>query len=119
MNDNLELAAILVNKMNPLVLGEYDSAMKIAEEYQKELLLLRMFKKEDEVQKLVEKFSKGFTHHSRVIDAEAAQELFGRKRIKFWKEDKKEWKLLWEIYTNNRTILNLIDIINQVDGNIN
>ena len=61
----LELATILASRINPLTLGQYQSTLKIAQEYQKELLLLRMFRSKAQVNKMVKKFATGYTHHSR------------------------------------------------------
>ena len=40
----LELATILASRINPLVLGQYESSIDIAKEYQRELLMTRMLK---------------------------------------------------------------------------
>jgi len=107
----LELATILSSRLNPLVLGQYESTLKIAQEYQEELLHLRMFKKEDDVKKIVEKFATGYTHHSRVINCKEAKEIFGEDKVEVMKSDSPEWQLVWQVSKNNRTIADLFGVL--------
>jgi hypothetical protein len=112
---SLELATILASRINPLVMGQYESTIDIAKEYQKELLLLRMFKSEKEVEKIVKKFSTGYTHHSRVIDCNEAKNIFGDDKIEILGSNSKEWNLIWEFYINNRNIGDLLGVLKYVD----
>lgn len=114
----LELAAILASRLNPLVLGQYDSSLDIAKKYQKELLLLRMFKSPVKVNKIVNKFAEGFTHHSRVIGCEEAKKIFG-DNLEVWESNKEEWKCLWRFYETNRNIKDLIGVIKLIDKHNN
>jgi len=111
----LELATILVSRINPLVMGQYESTIDIAKEYQKELLLMRMFKSKKEVEKIVKRFSIGYTHHSRVIDCNEAKNIFGDDKIEILDSNSKEWNLIWEFYINNRNIGDLLGVLKYVD----
>lgn len=91
--NGLELAAILANRINPLVLGEYESTLNIAQEYQKDLLLLRMFSSEEEVAEIIQRFATGYTHHSRVIDCREAKEIFG-DNLEVMDSAREEWQLI-------------------------
>ena len=111
----LELATILASRINPLVMGQYESTIDIAKEYQKELLLMRMFKSKKEVEKIVKRFSIGYTHHSRVIDCNEAKNIFGDDKIEILDSNSKEWNLIWEFYINNRNIGDLLGVLKYVD----
>jgi ClpP class serine protease len=108
---DLKLATIIASRMNPLVLGEYESTLKIAKEYQKELLFLRMFKKtkpnEKIVNSIVKKFAEGYTHHARIIDYEEAE--VRKLNIEFW--DEKKWPLIWELYMSHTQIIYLVKVM--------
>ena len=113
--EGLELATILASRLNPLLLGQYESTLHIAKEYQKELLLLRMFRsQENQVAKIVEHFATGYTHHSRVIGCEEAQEFFGSNLL-IWKSSSPEWQLLWQYYEVTRNMKDLIGIARLLD----
>lgn len=114
---SLELAAVLANKINPLVLGEYNGAIEISKEYQKELLLLRMFKKKSEVDKIIKKFATGYTHHSRVIGCSEAMDIFGEENIEIMESTSQEWQLIWKFYVNNRSIADLMGVLNVLKNN--
>jgi hypothetical protein len=116
--NGLKLATILSNRLNPLILGQYDSTLEITKEYQKELLLLRMFNSKVDVDKIVEKFAKGYTHHSRVIGCDEAKNIFG-DNLEIWSKDKQEWKIIWSLYEVNRNIRDLISVIKLVDKHNN
>lgn len=111
----LELATILASRINPLVMGQYQSTIDIAKEYQKELLQLRMVKSKEQVEEIVERFSTGYTHHSRVIDCSEARKIFGDDKIEILASDSKEWNLIWEFYINNRNISDLIGLLEYID----
>jgi len=112
----LELATILASRLNPLILGQYESTIDIAKEYQKELLLLRMFSSKRKVNAIVDRFAKGYTHHSRVIGCNEAKEIFGgNDNIEIMSSDSDEWKLIWEFYLNNRNIADLLGVLKLVD----
>lgn len=108
----IELAAVLINKINPLILGEYNSAIEISKEYQKELLLLRMFKDEKKVDKIKELFATGYTHHSRVIGCNEAKKIFGASNLTIMDSTNRAWNLVWEFYSNNRSIADLTGVLN-------
>lgn len=110
----LELATILASRLNPLVLGQYESTINIAKEYQRELLLLRMFSSKKEVDKIVERFTTGYTHHSRVIGCQEAKEIFG-DGLEIVPHNSEEWRLIWEFYLNNSNIIDLIGTLRIVD----
>lgn len=114
-NQGLELATILASRINPLVLGQYESTINIAKEYQKELLLLRMFNSSEEVDKIVERFATGYTHHSRIINYKEAQDIFGKGKVEFLEPNSKEWALIWEFYINNRNISDLLGVLKYLD----
>jgi len=109
----LELATILASRINPLVLGQYESSIDIAKEYQRELLQLRMFKgsKKADVDKIVDRFATGYTHHSRVISCKEAGDIFGDTNVEILTSDSKEWNLIWEFYLNNRNIADLLGVL--------
>lgn len=113
----LELATILASRINPLVLGQYESSIDIAKEYQRELLQMRMFKggKIDEVNKIVDRFATGYTHHSRVIDAKEARDIFGDANVEILASNSQEWNLVWEFYLNNRNIADLLGVLKNID----
>lgn len=115
----LELAAILATRINPLVLGQYESTINIAKEYQKELLLMRMFKShkeaEERVEAIVKRFSTGYTHHTRIIDYKEAQDIFGKDKIEFLSPHSKEWSLIWRFYTNYRTASDLLGLLKYLE----
>jgi hypothetical protein len=113
----LELATILISRMNPLVLGQYQSTLDIAKGYQKELLLLRMFKSKKEVDKIVRKFATGYTHHSRIIDCREAQRIFGAANLEVWPSNSPLWQLVWqyyEVYRNTRDLIGILQIMNKM-----
>ena len=116
---SLEFAAVLSSKINPLVLGEYNSAMEISKEYQTELLLLRMFKGKNtaDVDKIVKKFSVGYTHHSRVIGCNEAKEIFGENNIEIMGINDPNWQLIWQFYETNRNISDLVGVLNLLKNN--
>ncbi|MGC9602254.1 MAG: ATP-dependent Clp protease proteolytic subunit [Minisyncoccia bacterium] len=107
----LELATILVSRMNPLVLGQYQSTLDIAKEYQKELLMLRMYSSKKDVNKIVQKFAVGYTHHSRIIDCREAQQIFGTTNLEVWPSNSPLWQSVWQYYEVNRSIKDLIGIL--------
>ena len=111
----LELATILSSRLNPLVLGQYESTLKIAREYQEELLHLRMFSASEDVTKISAKFAIGYTHHSRVIDCKEAKEIFGEDKVEVMQSDSKEWQAVWQISKNNRTIADLIGVLQLIN----
>ena len=113
----LELATILASRINPLVLGQYESSIDIAKEYQRELLQLRMFKgsKKADVDKIVDRFATGYTHHSRVISCKEAGDIFGDTNVEILTSDSKEWNLIWEFYLNNRNIADLLGVLKNID----
>src|SRR3989344_9541777 len=111
----LELATILASRINPLVLGQYESSIDIAKKYQRELLLMRMFNSEDDVDKIVDRFAIGYTHHSRVINCEEAKEIFGEEKVEILSSDSTEWNLIWEFYLNNRNIADLLGVLKNID----
>jgi len=118
----LELATILSSRLNPLILGQYESTLKIAQEYQEELLHLRMFNHNENVKQIVAKFAIGYTHHSRVITWKEAKEIFGDDKVELMKSDSEEWQLVWKMSKNNRTIADLIGVlqlINKINPQIN
>lgn len=109
--NDLKMATIVASRLEPLILGEYTSTLQIAKEYQKELLFLRMFKKTkanmSKVDKIVEKFAEGYTHHSRIIDYEETKQL-GLK-VKFWGADR--WSPIWNLYMSHTQIIFLIKVM--------
>jgi hypothetical protein len=113
----LELATILASRINPLVLGQYESSIDIAKEYQRELLQMRMFKgnKLEDVNKIVDRFATGYTHHSRVIDAKEAKDIFGDANVEILPSNSREWNLIWEFYLNNRNIADLLSVLKNID----
>lgn len=113
----LELATILASRINPLVLGQYESSIDIAKEYQRELLMMRMLKskKKREVDKIVERFATGYTHHSRVITCVEAKDILGEGNIEILASNSQEWNLLWEFYLNNRNIADLLGVLKNID----
>lgn len=113
----LELATILASRINPLVLGQYESSIDIAKEYQRELLQLRMFRgsKKADVDKIVDRFATGYTHHSRVISCKEAGDIFGDTNVEILTSDSKEWNLIWEFYLNNRNIADLLGVLKNID----
>lgn len=111
----LELATILSSRLNPLILGQYESTLKIAQEYQEELLHLRMFKNEEEVKTIVEKFAIGYTHHSRVINCKEAKKIFGEDKVEMMASDSEEWKTVWQVSKNNRTIADLVGVLQMIN----
>ena len=113
----LELATILASRINPLVLGQYESSIDIAKEYQRELLMMRMLKskKKTEVNKIVERFATGYTHHSRVISCVEAKDILGEENIEILASNSPEWNLLWEFYLNNRNIADLLGVLKNID----
>lgn len=113
----LELATILASRINPLILGQYESSIDIAKEYQRELLMMRMLKskKKDDVDKIVERFATGYTHHSRVITCVEAKDILGEENIEILASNSQEWNLLWEFYLNNRNIADLLGVLKNID----
>jgi len=111
----LELATILSSRLNPLILGQYESTLKIAQEYQEELLHLRMFNKSEDVKKISAKFATGYTHHSRVINCKEAKEIFGDDKVEVMKSDSEEWQAVWQISKNNRTMADLIGVLQLIN----
>ena len=113
----LELATILASRINPLVLGQYESSIDIAKEYQRELLMMRMLKskKKTDVDKIVERFATGYTHHSRVITCVEAKDILGEDNIEILASNSQEWNLLWEFYLNNRNIADLLGVLKNID----
>lgn len=113
----LELATILASRINPLVLGQYESSIDIAKEYQRELLMMRMLKskKKADVDKIVERFATGYTHHSRVITCVEAKDILGEENIEILASNSQEWNLLWEFYLNNRNIADLLGVLKNID----
>lgn len=112
----LELATILTSRINPLVLGQYESTLKIAKEYQEELLHLRMFKSGDKnVDTIITKFATGYTHHSRVINCIEAKEIFGEQNVEILASDGQEWQTIWQISKNNRTISDLVGVLQLIN----
>jgi ClpP class serine protease len=108
---DLKLASVIASRLNPLVLGQYESTLAIAKEYQKELLFLRMFKKDKKNEKIVDsivqKFAEGYTHHSRIIDYEEADIC----KLKIEKWDDKEWRQIWDLYMSHTQIMYLIKVM--------
>lgn len=108
---DLKLATVIASRINPLLLGQYGSTLKIAKEYQKELLFLRMFKKNKTntriVNSLVEAFAQGYTHHSRIIDFEEAIS----KKLNITCLNEEEWKTIWDLYTSHTQIMYLIKVM--------
>jgi len=113
----LELATILASRINPLVLGQYESSIDIAKEYQRELLMTRMLKskKKADVDKIVERFATGYTHHSRVITCVEAKDILGEDNIEILASNSQEWNLIWEFYLNNRNIADLLGVLKNID----
>lgn len=111
----LELATILASRINPLVLGQYQSTLKIAQEYQKDLLLLRMFNSKSQVNNIVKRFAIGYTHHSKVIGCNEAQGIFGTTNLDVWSSSQREWQLIWQWYELNRSMRDLIGFLRAVD----
>ena len=113
----LELATILASRINPLILGQYESSIDIAKEYQRELLMMRMLKskKKADVDKIVERFATGYTHHSRVITCVEAKDILGGENIEILASNSQEWNLLWEFYLNNRNIADLLGVLKNID----
>ena len=113
----LELATILASRINPLVLGQYESSIDIAKEYQRELLMMRMLKskKKTDVDKIVERFATGYTHHSRVITCVEAKDILGEDNIEILASNSQEWNLIWEFYLNNRNIADLLGVLKNID----
>jgi hypothetical protein len=113
----LELATILSSRLNPLILGEYNSALKIAQDYQKELLMLRMFTATDtgKVDAIVRKFAEGYTHHSRVINCKDAKEIFGDDKVDVLQNSDPEWTTLWQFYQNSKTIADLASVLQLIN----
>lgn len=109
----LELATILSSRLNPLVLGQYQSTMDVAQSYQKELLSLRMYKGGDpaKVEEIAKKFATGYTHHSRVINCQEAQEIFGSDKVEIWNMSNPGWTFLWQLCQNNRAIADIVAIL--------
>jgi hypothetical protein len=112
--NGLELATILTSRLNPLVLGQYASSLQIAQEYQKELLLLRMFDDERTVNGIVKKFAEGYTHHSRVIGCEEAKKIFG-DNLEIWTNEDQTWQAVWQFYELNRHMRDLAGILKLVE----
>lgn len=113
----LELATILASRINPLILGQYESSIDIAKEYQRELLMMRMLKskKKADVDKIVERFATGYTHHSRVITCVEAKDILGEDNIEILASNSQEWNLIWEFYLNNRNIADLLGVLKNID----
>jgi len=111
----LELATILSSRLNPLILGQYESTLQIAQEYQEELLHLRMFTKSEDVKKIVAKFATGYTHHSRVINCKEAKEIFGEDKVELMPCNSEEWQTVWQVSKNNRTIADLIGVLQLIN----
>jgi hypothetical protein len=109
----LELATILSSRLNPLVLGQYQSTMDVAQSYQKELLSLRMYKGKDtaRVEEIAKKFATGYTHHSRVINCQEAQEIFGSDKVEIWNMGTPGWTFLWQLCQNNRAVADIVAIL--------
>ena len=109
----LELATILSSRINPLVLGQYESTMSVAQEYQKELLSLRMYTGADKakVDEIAKKFATGYTHHSRVINCRDAQEIFGTDKVEILPGSDPSWKILWQFYSNNKAVADIAGIM--------
>lgn len=111
IKEDLELATVIASRINPLVLGQYESTLKIAKEYQKELLFLRMFEKTDKnnkiVSNIVKKFAEGYTHHGRVIDYEEASGSL--LKIDFCDSD--DWAPIWNLYMSHTQIIYLIKVM--------
>jgi hypothetical protein len=110
---DIKLASIIASRINPLVLGQYESTLKIAQEYQKELLYLRMFKKDKAsdvkvVNSIVGKFAEGYTHHSRIIDYEEAKECCKLKVEVF---NNKDWDIIWRLYLSHTEIMYLVKVM--------
>lgn len=108
---DLKLASVIASRLNPLVLGQYESTLEIAKEYQKELLFLRMYKKgknnEKIVNDIVNKFAEGYTHHSRIIDYEDADCC----KLIIEKLDGADWNIIWELYMSHTQIMYLFKVM--------
>ena len=109
----LELATILISRMNPLILGQYQSTLDIVQKYQKELLMSRMFTSKTDVDKIVKKFAVGYTHHSRIIDCREAKQIFGNN-VDILPSNNPLWQLIWRYYEINRQIKDLVGIIQKI-----
>ncbi len=109
----LELATILSSRLNPLVLGQYESTMSVAQEYQKELLSLRMYKggEKSKIDEIAKKFATGYTHHSRVIGCREAQQLFGESKVEILTNNDQAWKILWQFTQNSKAITDIAGIL--------
>jgi Serine dehydrogenase proteinase len=114
----LQLATILSSRLNPLILGEYHSALKIAKDYQTELLRLRMFKdtEQNTIDAIVEKFAEGYTHHSRVISCRDAKEILGDANVEILKTSDPEWNILWQFYQNHKSIADLFSVLQLINS---
>jgi len=111
VKSDLKMASIIASRINPLVLGQYESTLKIAREYQRELLFLRMFEKnaanKKRVDSLVKKFAEGYTHHSRIIDYEEAKK--SKLKIEIW--DSPDWRLIWDLYMSHTQIVYMVKVV--------
>ncbi len=121
--EGLELATILSSRLNPLVLGQYESTMNVAQEYQKELLKLRMYKADidgnnDKVDEIAVKFATGYTHHSRVITSKEAQTIFGADKVEIMAQNNAQWTTLWKMYQNNKAIADIAGILPIINNRI-
>jgi hypothetical protein len=122
--EGLELATILSSRLNPLVLGQYESTMTVAQEYQKELLKLRMYKpdvagNDAKVETIARKFATGYTHHSRVITCKEAQDIFGADKVEIMPQTHEQWTILWQMYQNNKSIADIAGILPIVNNRVN
>lgn len=117
----LQIASVLASRINPLILGQYESTLEIATKYQKELLELRMFSegkdKDKKINEIVSKFAVGYSHHSRVIDSVEAKNIFG-DNVEIWGSDDEKWKLVWNFYQINKNIGDLISIMKNAEKNV-
>ena len=106
-NNDLKMATIIASRLEPLILGEYQSTLKIAKEYQRELLFLRMFKRNKTnsrlADRIIKKFAEGYTHHSRVIDFEEAKRF--HLNVEFWGNN--DWSPIWNLYVTHTQIIYL------------
>lgn len=111
IESDLKLASLIASRINPLVLGEYESTLNIAKEYQTELLFLRMFDKTPDnellVKSIVDKFAEGYTHHGRIIDYEEAH--LSKLKIEIW--DDTQWNLVWNLYMSHTQIGYLVKVM--------
>ncbi|MBI4044375.1 MAG: hypothetical protein HY392_01580 [Candidatus Diapherotrites archaeon] len=98
----------IFKEFSPLILGEYDSYLKISKDYQKQLLELRMKKNlKMSSEKICNHFTEEYTHHSRPILAREASEYLN---VKIMDEKEEEWKTIWELYTSHKQILYLVRV---------